>query len=1831
MRKSSLTKRMLAMLLSVVMIVGLLPTVVFAESNGWQEIGTKTFYKLEEGTITNGTYLIVAPNASYAAYMSSNTALGRQSVTITNNIIETPLNSNLANYGLWTITVGANSTVKNIGRNRYIALSANTSPLSFTTAASNVQVEGSGNQAYIRSTSASANNRGYLRYSTNTFNGVRSTSTQYLRLFKQTTETTYAKMSGETSYEWRTADHMTDAEIKNYIKAQIAVVTNTAESDTGAQTTSDYTLTGTVNPAVGGDYTYTVAYQGVTLGTINVTITDRTATGIALNANSGWVKLRANADALVNGVSMTVTYDNGEEETLPVRLSYLSGASISTAEAGVYENLTVSYEGMTVGGFTLEVTAGDDYPAYPNEGSVKITKSANTRDNVYQNTGVARVDLTAVGVPMHKPLDVVVVIDTSSSMGRYANTTDHKNSGTAWNDTSTTKPSAFRSVYSRDYAESNPNQVRFIDELAYQVEDMLYALAQPYEDGTPADVDLAMVQFNATRNTTEMRTMIDYTNDHLTNSSAVWEKGNHNGVVLGDVRNVTNSTSTHPTANDFLDINDIVNPNYRFADGKNAIEQLYDLGAYGGTNYDTALEMAYELVSQKQAANAANGEDRETIVIFMTDGVPYQYNFFTSQNNDTKWTDWLMGTYASAAAVPAPTAAHKYFYNGPGNPHRVAQAIKGDPEQLYTVVSHNQSDSVGGNAYMKEVPGLGATVYSVAFAMAYYKDPVTGTILNSDEPAATEECIDHILTNIASGDDYVLYAQNGDELGTALENIRVNALQAATEAVFEDTISDQFTLQCANTLTRASDGEVIALHTDNPADNGMTIKVGYYDCYTRGEVDGITVTQAMVGQRKSDTPTNLETITFSPDGTTATSNLLGSSNIISTNGAGEKVLEGRYVTYNFAEKKFHWNIGTLTEREVVLSFYEYLEGAMDGTAPVGSSPTNEGDAVLTYTNYLGHDCHKEVPTPYLPWKNGVVNYGFYLVDDQGNPIVNEETGLTGGYARKVEVIDKTFYSILGLNGSGDAISVSALDAVPEGYEIYDPSAAYSIYVNSDGTGHWEITKGDGLAATTYVEDYAGTTPFTNVQDSDNVTGTKDYAATTVWFAIKRNTSAVPDVIVIDYGIPVKANLLANDLVLNTLGTLTGIKNNVEGESLLGRRVNRISGFTANALNKDYGTFAIEDNMVKYTPNGMKMPKEEVIDYEVRYTGSESGMSGYYYSTFTVIPAAIIYYEDDFVTFTDDNGEASALAPYTDDSHGVWGTAGQRVSANQAEDRPGQVFSSKIDANNVYGYDQAYANCSTYSLGSAVKVQVQAGAESWPTASFEFAGTGFDLISTTDNTAGVVTVKVYDANNAVEKSIAVNNYYSAADDLYQIPVIKIEDLNYGVHKVVIQPTYASMFNFTKEDENDSDYTFTLDAIRVYDPAGVNNTGREGSSNVVLKAYQDDGEAWPVYRNFREIIKEAAAADPLKGNKIVYIDTLGKKLSDYENFFTPEGEFNPEGTESMCTTSVEDFLRIGPNNEVYIKPGVTLALNLQLPSDISRVELAAKSIVAGQNAKLNFNVQYGGVPVAQAISTATDRYYDLTGAFDMSKAGQAVNVTISNTGDADSILSLTNLKLTRTTAHNANDTIAFVSAPTQLTRSFAFTMAKALFLSMAPAEPEEEPYVNPFEDVAADAYYYDAVKWAVENGITNGYESGIFAPDNTVTRAQIVSMLWRAAGCPAASAPATFKDVKADQYYAEAVAWAVENGITNGVNKNKFAPNDICTRGQIVTFLWRYMGKPMAEKPAAFTDVPAGEYYSDAVAWLVEAGISTGKTESTFAPNDNCTRAQAVTFIMRAVVK
>lgn len=203
-------------------------------------------------------------------------------------------------------------------------------------------------------------------------------------------------------------------------------------------------------------------------------------------------------------------------------------------------------------------------------------------------------------------------------------------------------------------------------------------------------------------------------------------------------------------------------------------------------------------------------------------------------------------------------------------------------------------------------------------------------------------------------------------------------------------------------------------------------------------------------------------------------------------------------------------------------------------------------------------------------------------------------------------------------------------------------------------------------------------------------------------------------------------------------------------------------------------------------------------------------------------------------------------------------------------------------------------------------------------------------------------------------------------------------------------------------------------------------------------------------------------------------------------------------------------------------------------------------------------------------------------------------------------------------NGDGTYTFTMPASKVTIEATFTEKQA----DEPVVPEKL-----FADVSAEEYYYEAVKWASENGVTGGIGENLFGAKLPCTRAQIVTFLWRAAGSPEPKGMSGFVDVSADAYYAKAVAWAVEEGIVSGTSATTFDPDAVCTRAQSVAFLYRAFGEKV-NKAAGFSDVSADAYYADAVAWAVENGVASGIGGGLFAPDQDCARGQIVAFLYRA---
>ena len=200
-----------------------------------------------------------------------------------------------------------------------------------------------------------------------------------------------------------------------------------------------------------------------------------------------------------------------------------------------------------------------------------------------------------------------------------------------------------------------------------------------------------------------------------------------------------------------------------------------------------------------------------------------------------------------------------------------------------------------------------------------------------------------------------------------------------------------------------------------------------------------------------------------------------------------------------------------------------------------------------------------------------------------------------------------------------------------------------------------------------------------------------------------------------------------------------------------------------------------------------------------------------------------------------------------------------------------------------------------------------------------------------------------------------------------------------------------------------------------------------------------------------------------------------------------------------------------------------------------------------------------------------------------------------------------------------------------KTFTCTVCGATKTEKIAKLPAPKPTVN-FVDVKKNDFFYTPVQWAVANGVTTGTGPNTFSPNESCTRAQAVTFLWRAAGEPAVkNAKNPFTDVKKNDYFYKAVLWAAENGVTSGTSATKFSPNDVCTRGQIVTFLWRAQSGKKVTASNPFKDVKKSDFYYNAVLWAVKNGVTTGTSSTTFGPSENCTRGQIVTFLYRAMQK
>lgn len=493
--------------------------------------------------------------------------------------------------------------------------------------------------------------------------------------------------------------------------------------------------------------------------------------------------------------------------------------------------------------------------------------------------------------------------------------------------------------------------------------------------------------------------------------------------------------------------------------------------------------------------------------------------------------------------------------------------------------------------------------------------------------------------------------------------------------------------------------------------------------------------------------------------------------------------------------------------------------------------------------------------------------------------------------------------------------------------------------------------------------------------------------------------------VVDFGLPLEIHSIFDATAQNNIGDVS---------------------YNPGKNNLKYGTVVVKpdryNTTLTYTRTADKtIDGAETIVLDVQYTMGSNKVT--LEKTLTIIPASNVYYEDSLAAFTNGKGAAKDAK---------WSIVGN--NGNAATEKTG-VYQALQELGKgdrtPYGNDVAYneTNSSMLSMGTAHKVTVTANmantdawkaqpGSAWPTAQFTFKGTGFDIISLTDNTSGAIVVDVYNGNSTddqnLKDSYLVNNYYGYKQDengnwvvaaekdknaLYQIPVMKVTGLDYGEYTAVIRVFYNSFFDKNySEENNNNQYSFWLDAVRIYDPMGE------------YAGYTADNEGYPQYIKLRDELAKTAETN----KSVVFID-------------------------GAANASIADYANFGPNNEVYLANGQAISFKVPENDKIASIQIGAKA----PKGTANLNVNEKEI-VSGGLSTATEMYYDIT----TQVTGGSSQVTITNT--TGNILSLTNLKITFNDKNHKEVTLEEMTAKEQAN---AVAMVQALFTApVATFSPE-----------------------------------------------------------------------------------------------------------------------------------------------------------------------------------
>lgn len=1648
------------------------PTVAVVEGAS----SSTTAYVLTNSLTANGEYLIVNINSTGDGYalLNNSGSVGSAAVEVkeSNGSYYIELDNSNA---VWTATTKS-SGFELMNGSYYLEAYGSTSKLYIHTDReySNRYWVYSSNKLYYDGGSGDH----AIQYSSNTFSSTKSSATIYI----------YEKQSLSTSVSGTYSIAGNPAEVtKVVVEGTTATLgsTLTFVPKSGTTTTTDTSTTATYTVVDGGDP------NGIISGISGNTVTFTGKTGKAL--------VKVSYTVTVNGTDYTVDNYIVITATGPYY-------TIDLCKRGTDDEDNITYESITKPVALKGVKAGDTYSVWA------VVKEHNSENPDGEDLGdledaALTWSVSDTSIASIDPATGVITF-TGTNYGTFEVTVSYKGSdGKVITDTITISATESLYVVPGDGTDDFPE---YPNQGAIRFDKTATAVGNFSQTGI-AKVELSMTGVPyGTNAVTDVVIMVDMTASMEDN----------------DVTAAENAVKAMIEALVYDEVNDVYDTNYQifldvfysaskddsfetetYFDGitiGNEAELTEALGKIdfsqssqgGGTRYNLAMKDVYDTLMR-------DGHAEKQFAVFVSDGVATAY---------APLTNGALGTTITGQNSTENSLAAGWF----------------DDDGEVT-------DEFETEYYSYLIKTAGIPMYTV------------GANLTALSDAA--DVLNHMSSNYspdgktATGETkYSFFCTTNSTDSSAYEEIfagiAASIREAATDVVVEDKVGEDYTLNFS-------------------FPSGVTAdEAGMDEFY-------IQVLEYQLDENKERTgdPEVLENFTFNNDGTLKSHTVKGvaceSCTHVTTSGGTITKIEGTYFNYEVKDdgEYLTWTADKLSTTELALEYFVYLDNSAgkdaDEQVSAGTYYTNEY-ATITYTNFKGEQVQQEFPIPQMTWNGAQVTYVFYLVNEAGQPV--NRAGRVIPFAEAIYVTDPVTFNVTWNEETGTenilAQNIFAEAGVPDVFALYDTSAYYEIRVyQTEGVDEatkavnynyfaingsetdltsYNTTKVFNTKAGTKYDAYGvysaqdvGTELNTTDAAGDPKTVTTtvkatdiDYANTTVAFAVVWKPELAPDTVVVDYGLDVVIDVIKNDnMAAGVVGVRTDKPDAVINSGTYGAEKKPSVGIH-NAANTKIGTASVENlNQVRFSldktdSNGMQFSEPTVFYYEadVNYYDEDGVLqTASMYSSVTVIPATSIYYEDGFVSYAN-----STVATET---YGKWGQVGSEISATQDQDRPGESqISADLDADNIYGYDSAYENCTQYSLGGAQMVTVDAATgtrDTAPEATFTFTGTAFDIISLTDSDSGVIMVTVTDADGKQVARQTVDNYYGYDFYAYYQTVYTYTETKDEEGNTVTDEEGNAVSEWVGKTTKISKEAMGTSETRPSNPA-VGATYTEYGQGMWVEAPGDEA-IWQVpvikmdletYGTYTVTIQVAYlnsmnhAGDncysfwmdavriynPAEGNDTAedaYVEDK-ENNPDYKtirdilvdaNALTENGSASGvvfiDGIESL--SDVATYANPGPNNEAYLAYQQAIAFKLIATAQPTAVHIGAK-LAFGEKATL----MVGG-NAFQTLTTATDMYYDLTDALTWTQndnVWESDPIVLTNSTDG-AVISLTNIKLVNavfgtvptddTTEDGTGDetqdaSVATVSVVSDATvTAAAFSVMRMLY---APVE-EEVPVFEPEE--------------------------------------------------------------------------------------------------------------------------------------------------------------------------